>query len=128
MRRAAGRGAPEPAARELPAASVLDWHAHVYFDADTADFAQGLCERVSARFALPMGRVHRRPVGPHPRWSCQLTIAPDRFASAIAWLAINRNGLTVFVHPNSGEELADHRDRAIWLGSLEALNLAALAA
>ena len=128
MTRAGERAASDSGARELPAATVHDWHAHVYFDADSADFAGALCERVSARYALPMGRVHRRLVGPHPRWSCQLTIAPDRFAPVIAWLAMNRNGLTVFVHPNSGEELADHRDRAIWLGSIETLNLAALGA
>ena len=28
----------------------------------------------------------------------------------------NRGDLTVFVHPNTGQDLEDHRDRAIWLG------------
>lgn len=111
----------------LPAGVVRDWHVHVYFDAGSVDRAQALCECVTARYALKMGRVHRRPVGPHPRWSCQLTVLPDRFAAVLAWLTLNRDGLTIFVHPNSGDELADHRDRAVWLGSIEPLNLNALA-
>ena len=32
------------------------------------------------------------------------------------WLALNRGDLTIFVHPNTGQDLEDHRDRAIWLG------------
>ena len=34
--------------------------------------------------------------------------------------------LDVFVHPNTGDALADHRDRALWLGRSHPLNLAAL--
>jgi DOPA 4,5-dioxygenase len=33
----------------------------------------------------------------------------------------------VFVHPNTGDEWADHRDRALWLGRSYTLDLAALA-
>ena len=35
----------------------------------------------------------------------------------VPWLALNREGLVLFVHPNTGEDLEDHRDRAIWLGA-----------
>ena len=106
--------------------AIRDWHAHVYFDATSVDFAERICDEVSARYALEMGRVHRRPVGPHPRWSCQLTVAPDRFGAVLGWLALNRGGLTVFVHPNTGDALRDHRDRAVWLGRVEPLALDAL--
>ena len=34
----------------------------------------------------------------------------------LSWLALNRGDLTVFVHPNTGQDLEDHRDRALWLG------------
>ena len=34
--------------------------------------------------------------------------------------------LDVFVHPNTDDELRDHRDCAIWLGSSHTLNLGAL--
>ena len=41
-------------------------------------------------------------------------------------LATNRDGLTVFIHPNTGDALADHTAHAIWMGELLPLNLASL--
>ncbi len=70
-----------------------------------------------------MGRMHAKPVGPHPRWSCQMTVPADKFDQVIPWLALNRQGLTVFTHPDTGQHLEDHRDRAIWMGELLELDL-----
>ena len=39
---------------------------------------------------------------------------------------LHRGDLTVLVHPNTGQELEDHRDRAIWLGPSETLDLSIL--
>lgn len=107
---------------------IADWHAHVYFDAATAAAATALRTRIEDRFAgrMEMGRFHERPVGPHPRWSYQVAFRPDLFAEIVPWLTLNRGGLTVLVHPNTGEALADHRDRAVWLGPSETLDLAVL--
>ena len=65
-------------------------------------------------------------VGPHPAWSYQLAIAAADFAHVTGWLALNRGGLDVFLHPNTGDALRDHRDSALWLGRSYALNLAAV--
>lgn len=102
---------------------IEDFHAHVYYDAVSFEAARALCEAARDRFGLAMGRMHRQPVGPHPRWSCQLTVPPDRFGAALAWLALHRNGLTLFIHPNTGRALEDHRDHAIWMGELLPLKL-----
>jgi aromatic ring-cleaving dioxygenase len=67
--------------------------------------------------------VHEKNVGPHPRWSCQLAFAADQFDSLIPWLDEQRNGLDVFVHGLSGDELKDHTDYAYWLGNEWALDL-----
>ncbi len=50
-------------------------------------------------------------MGPHPRWSCQIAFAPAQFARVVGWLALNHGALDVFVHPNTGDELRDHRFR-----------------
>ena len=111
----------------LDTARIRGWHAHVYFDAGTLERARTLCEAAAARFpTLKMGRVHEKPVGPHPDWSCQLAFRAELLAEVLPWLALNRGGLTVFVHPISGEDLIDHRDRAIWLGSVRPLDLSVL--
>lgn len=102
---------------------IAGWHAHVYFDAHTLTRARALCEAAAARFPLVMGRVHERPVGPHPDWSCQLSFGNDLVAGVIPWLALHRGGLTVFIHPNTGNALRDHRDHAIWMGAIRPLDL-----
>jgi len=112
----------------MDASTIESWHAHVYFDAASRDAAWRLREVIVAHFGdrIQMGRFHERPVGPYPMWSYQLALAPDRFAEVIPWLTLNRTGLDVFVHPNTGEELGDHRDRAIWLGRWYQLDLRAV--
>ena len=113
-----------------PSTAIESWHAHVYFDASTCDAAWALRELIVAALAarMEMGRFHERPVGPHPMGSYQLAFAPAQFAAVVGWLTLNRGTLDVFVHPNTGNALADHRDRALWLGRSFALNLAALGA
>ena len=96
---------------------IHGYHVHVYFDDATADQAKSLCENARARFGVTMGRMHHRPVGPHPMYSCQLTATKAEFAELLPWLALNRDGLIVFSHPETGDDLADHRDHAIWLGT-----------
>lgn len=97
--------------------SITAYHAHIYFDANTVDQARALCEQARDRLGIEMGRVHEKPVGPHPMWSCQLAASPDQFAELLPWLALNRDGLIVFSHPDTGDHLADHRDHGIWLGT-----------
>ncbi len=105
---------------------ILGFHAHVYFDATTLETARALCQEAADRFKVAMGRVHQQPVGPHPHWSCQLAFAPAAFAEVVPWLALRRQGLVVLIHPITGNDLLDHRDRAMWMGSVCPLNLSVL--
>lgn len=100
---------------------ITDFHAHIYFDADTLDQARALCEEARDTFDVEMGRVHERPVGPHPDWSCQLAFGPEKFANVVPWLALNRDGLTIFVHPETGDALKDHTEHAMWMGEIRPL-------
>lgn len=107
--------------------SILGWHAHVYFNEQTVNQAEALCDSVAKRFPeLKKGRIHRQPVGPHPDWSCQLAFNTAIFNEVISWLTLNRNGLTIFTHPITGNELTDHRDRALWMGDIRRLDLSCL--
>ena len=119
-----GRVNASAAAPVAPA--IVGWHAHVYFDAGTLAQARALCEAAAGRFPLKMGRVHDKPVGPHPDWSCQLAFRASLFGEVVSWLTLNRNGLVVFIHPVTGHDLVDHRDRAIWMGATRTLDLSVL--
>jgi DOPA 4,5-dioxygenase len=96
--------------------SIKDWHAHVYFDEASRNEAWALRERIEKTFPIEMGRFHERPVGPHPRFSYQVALKNEQFLPVMSWLTLNRGQLTVFIHPNTGHDLEDHRDRAIWMG------------
>ena len=103
--------------------TITGYHAHVYYDAATREHARQLCEAAGRRFPLTVGRMHDNPVGPHPRGSCQLTVPRDTFGEFAQWIALNRDGLTIFAHTTTGEDLADHSEHVIWFGPSEPLNL-----
>lgn len=106
--------------------AIRGFHAHVYFGPDTQAQARALCDEAARQFPLKLGRMHERPVGPHPDWSCQLAFGPELFGALIPWLAMHRAGLVVFIHPISDNDLLDHRDRALWMGAVRPLRLEAL--
>ncbi len=105
---------------------IEDYHAHVYYDAASKAVAARLRAGIEARFEVTMGRWHDKPVGPHPRWSYQIAFEPALFAELVPWLALNRDGLDVLVHPNTGQDIPDHADRAMWLGRSYELDLSVL--
>ncbi|HYZ25836.1 MAG TPA: DOPA 4,5-dioxygenase family protein [Geminicoccaceae bacterium] len=107
-------------------ASISGYHAHVYYDAATKAAAAEVREAIEQRFDVTMGRWHDAPIGPHPSGSYQIAFAPELFGDLVPWLALNRRGLTVFVHPDTGDALADHTAHVIWLGDSRTLKLDAL--
>ncbi|AFZ38236.1 Dopa 45-dioxygenase (plasmid) [Stanieria cyanosphaera PCC 7437] len=106
--------------------SIKGYHAHVYFDEATVEQAKALCEEAGKLFGVTVGRMHHRAIGPHPCWSCQLAFNHEQHTDLLTWLALNRNGLTVLIHPLSGNDLKDHTDYASWMGEPQALKLSVL--
>jgi len=104
-------------------AAIRDFHAHIYFDPEQLSEAQAVAAAARERFGVPVGHFHTRPVGPHPRGSVQLTVLPDLFGEFAAWAALNRRGLTIFAHAETGDDLADHTSHVIWFGPSEPLDL-----
>ena len=102
---------------------IENFHAHIYFDPDQIGDAQRFAQEAQRRFDVAVGRFHTQPVGPHPRGSCQLTVATESFGAFAAWAALDRNALTLFAHANTGNDLADHTAHVIWFGESEPLNL-----
>ncbi len=103
--------------------AIKGFHAHVYYDADTFSQAAALCQSARQKFDQTMGQMHRKRVGPHPRWSCQLTIPRRLAGEVIPWLMASRNGLTIFIHGLSGDDLRDHTELVMWLGDSQPLDL-----
>jgi DOPA 4,5-dioxygenase len=98
---------------------IASYHAHIYYDpAATRAKAERLREQVAERFRVQLGRWHDKPVGPHPRAMFQIAFGTELFASLVPWLMLNRDGLAVFVHPNTSRPRDDHLLHAIWMGEI----------
>jgi aromatic ring-cleaving dioxygenase len=100
-------------------AAIASFHAHVYFDGPAQrERALALREQIGARFSVALGRVHDGPVGPHQRAMYQVAFDVATFGNFVPWLMLNRQGLTVLVHPNTRDERGDHLTRALWMGEI----------
>lgn len=102
---------------------IKGYHAHVYFDEATNEQAVALCEEAGKQFQVTVGRMHHKAIGPHPCWSCQLAFERSQYSDLLSWLALNRMGLTILIHPLTGNALKDHTEHAAWMGEPKALNL-----
>ena len=109
---------------DLPAAptdpqQIARYHAHVYYDAETT---RGRAERLRKRLAVEfpgakLGRWHDEVVGPHPQSMYQIEFPADMLAAFVPWLMLNRDGLTVLLHPETGDDYRDHTAHACWFGA-----------
>ena len=102
----------EPASPE----TIREYHAHIYYDAGTRRAAAELRADLSEHFDVILGRWRDEPVGPHPVAMYQVAFEPAVFAEFVPWLMLNRRGLTILVHPDTGHDVPDHEDHPLWLG------------
>ena len=105
---------------------IRGYHAHVYFDASTEPAAAALRDALDARFDVTLGRWHHKPVGPHTAWMYQVAFTVEQFPVVVPFLALNHGPLSVLVHPQGSDAVADHLDHAMWLGTPLPLNAAVL--
>lgn len=116
---------PDTAPPPIDASAIAHYHAHVYYDpATTREQAARLRERIAAGFPQALlGRWHDVPVGPHPRAMYQVAFPAVMLGSLVPWLMLNRDGLTILLHPETGDDYADHAHHAVWFGEVLPLRL-----
>ncbi len=110
----------------IEVAVIHDWHAHIYYDQGTRQHASELRDWVGSRFTAQLGRWHDVPVGPHPQAMYQIAFANEFFPTLVPFLALNRMGLTILVHPNTAYPKDDHLLHALWLGTVLPLDASVL--
>jgi aromatic ring-cleaving dioxygenase len=115
---------PQGAAVRDPRA-ITDYHVHIYYDpATTRAKAERLRQRVGAGFPqAKLGRWHDELVGPHPQSMFQIAFPTAMLADFVPWLMLNRDGLTILLHPETGDDYTDHSAHAAWFGAVLPLRL-----
>lgn len=113
--------------QEKDPGTIRGYHAHVYYDDPNARAEAGrIREQLGALFDVKLGRWRDDPVGPHPTPMYQVAFAASQFPLVVPWLMLNRGNLTVLVHPETGDDPADHSDHALWLGEILDLDIESL--
>ena len=98
-------------------ALIKDYHAHIYYDAETRPTAARLREAIGNRFDAELGRWRDEPVGPHPVPMYQAAFPAGEFPRIVPWLMLNRGSLSVLVHPQTDDAYDDNTIHALWLGA-----------
>jgi DOPA 4,5-dioxygenase len=113
-----------PPAPACDPARITHYHAHIYYDPQTRERAARLREQVAQEFPNALlGRWHDAPVGPHPQSMYQIAFPREMLAAFVPWLMLNRDGLTVLLHPETGDDYVDHSAHAAWFGAVLPLRL-----
>jgi DOPA 4,5-dioxygenase len=100
---------------------IKGYHAHIYYDPETRAAAAQVRQGLTS-FDAQLGSWHDKPVGPHLKAMYQVAFAPEEFGNIVPWLMLHREGLSVLVHPSTGDGYGDHLERSLWLGEKLKLN------
>ena len=99
----------------------MNYHAHIYWK-HIGERVQALSLRSQLKeLGCDLGKVHDRPIGPHP-----LPMYQANYSTAIAESVeslLKSTGLTVLLHEDTGDDIRDHTHGARWLGETLELDL-----
>ncbi len=105
-----------------PYTEISSYHAHIYFDEDSAYRAVQLRDWVIRRFQVELGEWNEGPRGPHTTPSFYFGFSTGQVPQVIPWLMLNHLGLKILIHPNTDDPYADHLINALWIGDTQPVN------
>jgi DOPA 4,5-dioxygenase len=106
--------------------SIIGWHCHIYFTPQTRAAAVALNSDVQDHFRIWDYRWLDHTNGLHPTPMFRFQFEASDLARFIAWITLNRRGLSVMMHAITGDDYHDHAENAMWLGKPLELDLEAL--
>lgn len=101
---------------------IKSYHAHIYFDEDNFEKAALLRKWSAERFPVELGNWNLQPRGPHVTPSFYYGFTNDLLPILVPWLQLNSLGLTILLHPNTGDGRADHLYYALWVNRSQPVN------
>ncbi|WII73536.1 DOPA 4,5-dioxygenase family protein [Bdellovibrio sp. 22V] len=104
----------------LPEGFPREFDAHIYFSPESRDMAEALRSHALKEFAgqkVFTGEMIPEAIGPHPIPMFEINFPKEYFTDVVLWLMKNRGDLSVLVHELTGDDLYDHTQAALWLGT-----------
>lgn len=104
----------------LPQGFPREFDAHIYFDDITLQKASVLRDEAIRMFEgkrVFVGEMIPEAIGPHPTAMFEMNFPKEHFAEVVLWLLHHRGELSVLVHELTGDDLYDHTQAAMWLGT-----------
>ena len=104
----------------LPPDFPREFDAHIYFASEELKAATLLRDRMKGHFkdvVFFVGDMITEPIGPHPLPMFEANFPQECFTEVVLWLMRERENFSVLVHPLTGDDLYDHTQGAMWLGS-----------
>ncbi len=97
----------------------MNYHAHIYFKPEELDVGRRLFASAKAAQGphFQVWRFFDKKVGPHSLPMFEIHFSHEHKAKVLEWIEENRQGLSVLIHRDSGNDLLDHQETATWLGS-----------
>src|SRR5262249_13653063 len=101
------------------AKQIEGYHIHIYHNdgksflsaRETAESIQDLFEG-DVRGVSSIGAV-----GPHLTPNFGVYIKPEAYGRVVQWLQANSDGLSILIHPETGDDVKDHLKSSMWLGT-----------
>lgn len=99
------------------AKDIEGYHIHIYHeDAGQEWSAFELSEQLKTLFPQYVESTHSIGiVGPHTARNYEIDITKEGFAEVVQWLQMNNRGLSILVHPETGDVVQDHLGSSIWI-------------
>ncbi len=103
-------------------------HSHIYYTAETREAAERFRQKIIEKFSdrTQISRLVDRPIGPHPVPMFEVDFHSETARELAPFLEKEREGLSILIHPVSEDEVKDHVERSVWLGTKLELNIAFL--
>jgi len=101
--------------------TAIDYHAHVYYDEANLEKVKTILSKPPAN--INVGTIWEKLVGPHPKWSCQLSCDKQYLSILVQWCMKNRDEFHILIHRVTGNDLVDHTKHVMWIGEPLELNL-----
>lgn len=102
------------------------YHIHVYCQPEQHELAQAVRAEMMQDLAGVIdgaGPVRTRAIGPHPLPMFEAWFETESLNQVLPWILQHRRGLSVMIHPLTGDDYADHAEHSMWIGEKLPLNL-----